>query len=64
MGALTAAYFLTDPAAEDQFDVTVYTMGWRLGGKGASGRNQATETIGSRSMASTSGSARTTTRSL
>ncbi len=41
MGALTAAYFLTDPAAGGQFDVTVYTMGWRLGGKGASGRNQA-----------------------
>ena len=41
MGALTAAYCLTDPAVADQFDVTVYTMGWRLGGKGASGRNQA-----------------------
>lgn len=41
MGALTAAYCLTDPAAGGQFDVTVYTMGWRLGGKGASGRNQA-----------------------
>ena len=41
MGALTAAYFLTDPAAGGEFNVTVYTMGWRLGGKGASGRNQA-----------------------
>jgi uncharacterized protein with NAD-binding domain and iron-sulfur cluster len=41
MGALTAAYFLTDPAAGGEFDVTVYTMGWRLGGKGASGRNEA-----------------------
>lgn len=42
-GALTAAFALTDPAniAADEFDVSVYQMGWRLGGKGASGRNAA-----------------------
>lgn len=37
---MTAAYYLT--ATEDlrrRFQVTVYQMGWRLGGKGASGRN-------------------------
>ena len=62
MGALTTAYFLTDPAAGGEFDVTVYTMGWRLGGKGASGRTRR-ETTGSRSMASTFGSAPTTTLS-
>ena len=40
MGALTAAYWLTDPSLGRRYEVTVYTMGWRLGGKGASGRNQ------------------------
>ena len=40
MGALTAAYWLTDPSLGGRYEVTVYTMGWRLGGKGASGRNQ------------------------
>ena len=35
MGALTAAYWLTDPSLGGRYDVTVYTMGWRLGGKGA-----------------------------
>jgi uncharacterized protein with NAD-binding domain and iron-sulfur cluster len=40
IGALTSAYFLTDPLLAGRFEVTVYTMGWRLGGKGASGRNQ------------------------
>lgn len=37
--ALTAAFELTSGKNKDKFDVTVYTMGWRLGGKGASGRN-------------------------
>ena len=41
MGGLAAAYFLTDPTLNNHCDVTVYTMGWRLGGKGASGRDQA-----------------------
>ena len=36
--ALTAAFELTRPEHEGRFDVTVYQMGWRLGGKGASGR--------------------------
>ena len=40
MGALSAALCLTDPSLGGRYEVTVYTMGWRLGGKGASGRNQ------------------------
>lgn len=40
MAALTAAFEITSAANwQDQFEVTVYQMGWRLGGKGASGRN-------------------------
>jgi uncharacterized protein with NAD-binding domain and iron-sulfur cluster len=39
MSALTAAYFLTDPTLGGRYRVDLYTMGWRLGGKGASGRN-------------------------
>ncbi|MEL6234371.1 MAG: FAD-dependent oxidoreductase [Pseudomonadota bacterium] len=41
LGGLTAAYGLTAPEQGGRYDVTVYTMGWRLGGKGASGRNPA-----------------------
>lgn len=41
MSALTAAHFLTDPSLKGRFKVSVYTLGWRLGGKGASGRNAA-----------------------
>jgi uncharacterized protein with NAD-binding domain and iron-sulfur cluster len=41
MGALTAAFQLTNtPNWDQQFDITVYQMGWRLGGKCATGRNQ------------------------
>ena len=41
VAALTAAYELTrTPALRGQYDITVYQMGWRLGGKGASGRNR------------------------
>lgn len=36
--AMTAAFELTRPELRDRFDVTVYQLGWRLGGKGASGR--------------------------
>ena len=36
VGAMTAAYEL---AVQDKYDITVYQMGWRLGGQGASGRN-------------------------
>ena len=40
MGSLTAVYKLTsDPDWKSKYDITVYQMGWRLGGKGASGRN-------------------------
>jgi len=40
-GSLAAAYELTRPELEGRFEVTVYQMGWRLGGKGASGRGVA-----------------------
>ncbi|MEO5818047.1 MAG: NAD(P)-binding protein [Gemmatimonadaceae bacterium] len=36
--SLTTAFELTRPELAGQYDVTVYQMGWRLGGKGASGR--------------------------
>ena len=41
LGAMTAAYGLTSrPGWQEDFEITVYQMGWRLGGKGASGRNR------------------------
>ena len=39
VGGCTAALWLTDPIHKGKYDVTVYQLGWRLGGKGASGRN-------------------------
>lgn len=39
LGAMSAALALTAPEQKSRYDVTVHTMGWRLGGKGASGRN-------------------------
>ena len=40
---LTTAFDLTDPATnpgwQDRYSVDVYTLGWRVGGKGATGRN-------------------------
>jgi uncharacterized protein with NAD-binding domain and iron-sulfur cluster len=39
VAAMTAAYELTHPNQNGRYEVTVYQMGWRLGGKGASGRN-------------------------
>jgi uncharacterized protein with NAD-binding domain and iron-sulfur cluster len=36
--ALAAAFELTRPELEGRYGVTVYQLGWRLGGKGASGR--------------------------
>ncbi|HYC53735.1 MAG TPA: NAD(P)-binding protein [Candidatus Binatia bacterium] len=36
--AMSAAFELTRPELGGRFEVTVYQMGWRLGGKGASGR--------------------------
>jgi len=41
VGAMTTAYYLTDqPGWEQEYEVHLYQMGWRLGGKGASGRNE------------------------
>ena len=40
VGAITAVYAITQqPNWQDQYDITLYQLGWRLGGKGASGRN-------------------------
>jgi uncharacterized protein with NAD-binding domain and iron-sulfur cluster len=42
LGSMAAAYELTcTQSLRDRFEVTVYQQGWRLGGKAASGRNQA-----------------------
>ena len=41
VSGMVAAMALTQPELAGKFDVTVYQMGWRLGGKGASGRNAA-----------------------
>jgi uncharacterized protein with NAD-binding domain and iron-sulfur cluster len=42
VGAMAAAFALTDqPGWQDRYTITVYQLGWRLGGKGASGRNAA-----------------------
>ncbi|HEY6761109.1 MAG TPA: NAD(P)-binding protein [Baekduia sp.] len=38
-GSLSAAFELTaTPELREKYDITVYQLGWRLGGKGASGR--------------------------
>jgi len=40
VGSMTTAYYLSSqPGWQDNYDITVYQQGWRLGGKGASGRN-------------------------
>lgn len=39
--AIATAFELTRPAHHGKFHVTVYQLGWRLGGKGASGRGPA-----------------------
>jgi uncharacterized protein with NAD-binding domain and iron-sulfur cluster len=39
--AVTAAFELTRPEHNSRYQVTVYQAGWRLGGKGASGRGAA-----------------------
>ncbi|HEY0479156.1 MAG TPA: NAD(P)-binding protein [Kofleriaceae bacterium] len=40
IGAMTTAFYLTGaPGWRERYEVTVYQLGWRLGGKGASGRN-------------------------
>ena len=39
-GSLAAAHFLSAaPDWRERYEITVYQQGWRLGGKGASGRN-------------------------
>jgi uncharacterized protein with NAD-binding domain and iron-sulfur cluster len=40
VGAITAAFYLSAPGWQDRFEtITVHQLGWRLGGKGASGRD-------------------------
>ncbi len=39
VGAVAAAFALTEGDNLDRYDVTIYQVGWRLGGKGASSRN-------------------------
>lgn len=40
-GALATAFALSSlPDWRERFEITVYQLGWRLGGKGASGRNR------------------------
>jgi uncharacterized protein with NAD-binding domain and iron-sulfur cluster len=40
VGAMTAAFWLTSREGwQNEYQIDVYQMGWRLGGKGASGRN-------------------------
>jgi uncharacterized protein with NAD-binding domain and iron-sulfur cluster len=40
VGAVTAAFHLSaQPGWREHYEITVYQQGWRLGGKGASGRN-------------------------
>ena len=39
--ALAAIYWLTStPELRAKYEITLYQMGWRLGGKGASGRGK------------------------
>nr|WP_199043609.1 NAD(P)-binding protein [Dyella sp. ASV24] len=40
VGAMTAAFWLTNRDGwQNDYQIDIYQMGWRLGGKGASGRN-------------------------
>lgn len=40
VSSMTAAFALTsEPGWQSKYDITLYQMGWRVGGKGASGRN-------------------------
>ena len=40
VAAMTAAVYLTEKDDwQSHYDITVHQLGWRLGGKGASGRN-------------------------
>ena len=43
VGSLSAVYALTSqPDWKDRYDITLYQLGWRLGGKGATGRDPQT----------------------
>lgn len=42
-GGVAAAFWLTSPELNGQFEVTLYSRGWRLGGKGASGRSSTSD---------------------
>ena len=40
VGSIVAAFELTaTPELRERFDVTIHQLGWRIGGKGASGRD-------------------------
>src|SRR5260370_38329958 len=39
--SISAAFELTRPEHKGKYEVTIYQVGWRLGGKGASGRGHA-----------------------
>lgn len=40
VGGMVSAFWLTEKKGwEDRYEITLYQTGWRLGGKGASGRN-------------------------
>ena len=40
LGSLSTAFALTNESNwKERYEITIYQMGWRLGGKGASGRN-------------------------
>ncbi len=40
MGGLATAFWITEKKGwQDRYEITLYQTGWRLGGKGASGRN-------------------------
>ncbi len=43
--SVAAAFELTRPERNGEFEVTLYQLGWRLGGKGASGREETTGRI-------------------
>ena len=40
VGAITAAFELTDPSLNGRYDVTVYQLGWRLEVAGLSGTSR------------------------
>ena len=41
VSSMAAAWYLSHaPDWQDHYEITIYQLGWRLGGKGASGRNQ------------------------